>query len=230
MQEIKRLFNQYQLYIWPLCALALILLLFFLVMAPQIRGLLKAREVLIKISQKASVLEQKARDLEGIDEQEVKNNLEIALSSLPAQREFISSISQVQLLAGASNIDLKDVAFGSINNGQNSDGFVIKATIEGTTDHFKSFITQLKVSPLIMSLEGIELSNTKSEGVYQASLTLKSYYQNIPVSLGDVSTPIALLSDTEKDQLKKISSYYQNIPITTINNAEGAKGKLDPFH
>ncbi|OGE30606.1 hypothetical protein A2631_03555 [Candidatus Daviesbacteria bacterium RIFCSPHIGHO2_01_FULL_44_29] len=230
MIEIKRFVNQYQLYIWPFFGLVLVILLCFFVMVPQIKALLKAREVFVDISQKAVILEQKADDLQLIDEQEVKNDLQIALSSLPAQKELISAVSQVQLLTATSNLDLKDVSFGSVSSNQEADGFVIKASVEGTIESFKNFIALLKVAPLTMSLEGIELSKTKTEGVFQTVFALKSYYQNIPISLGDVSIPLALLSDSEKEQLKKIGDYYRNIPITTIDNAEGVKGKLDPFH
>src|SRR3990167_11219982 len=230
MIEIKRFVNQYQLYIWPFFGLVLVILLCFFVMVPQIKALLKAREVFVDISQKAVILEQKADDLQLIDEQEVKNDLQIALSSLPAQKELISAVSQVQLLTATSNLDLKDVSFGSVRSNQEADGFVIKASVEGTIESFKNFIALLKVAPLTMSLEGIELSKTKTEGVFQTVFALKSYYQNIPISLGDVSIPLALLSDSEKEQLKKIGDYYRNIPITTIDNAEGVKGKLDPFH
>ena len=192
MIEIKRFVNQYQLYIWPFFGLVLVILLCFFVMVPQIKALLKAREVFVDISQKAVILEQKADDLQLIDEQ--------------------------------------DVSFGSVSSNQEADGFVIKASVEGTIESFKNFIALLKVAPLTMSLEGIELSKTKTEGVFQTVFALKSYYQNIPISLGDVSIPLALLSDSEKEQLKKIGDYYRNIPITTIDNAEGVKGKLDPFH
>lgn len=230
MPEIKRFINQYQLYIWPIFGLILVILLCFFVMVPQIKALLKAREVFVDITRKAVILEQKADDLGLINEQEVKNDLQIALSSLPAQKEFISAVSQVQLIAGSSNLDLKDVSFGSVSSNQDADGFIIKASVEGTVEQFKSFIALLKVSPLTMSLEGIELNKTKTEGVFQTVFALKSYYQNIPISLGDVSIPLAVLSDSEKEQLKKIGDYYRNIPITTIDNAEGTKGKLDPFH
>lgn len=231
VSNLLKFFERYQLYIWPVFGLIIVLVLSIYVIFPQASDLIQSTQAFSQTSIKVKKLEQKLAALEALNEQGLKLDLGTTLSVLPLDRDYVSSLSQLQILTTANNLRIDDVSFGNSNiqTNQTTNNFLIRLTILGTVQQIQQLISQLRNSPRIMSVEDISLVGTKGSSPTQAVLTLKTYYQSTPTLLGDISSPIENLSNEDVQLLNQLSQSLQDVPITIEEGVSGLRGKADPF-
>lgn len=232
LSTILKFFERFQLYLWPLFGVVTIVFLSWLVILPQAGDLIESTKTFSKTSAGVKKLEQKLAQLESLNEEELKGGFTTALSVLPEDRDYISSLSQLQILTTANNLRIDDVSFGNsnISTDQKINSFLIRLTVLGTQEQIQQLISQLRNSPRIMSVEDIELVGSKASVPTQVSLTLKTYYQSGVTTLGDISSELKLLSSEDQQLLEELNQSLVDVPITLTEGLTGSTGKSDPFH
>src|SRR5258708_6829380 len=142
MEKIKKLLNKYQIFVWSAVSSLTIIVLVLLVIIPQSIELFKVFALLTTTSKQLNALTTKLSQLNQVDEGGVKTDLTTALSVLPAEKDLVSSLSQVQLLATADNLKIDDLSFAvsppSANDKNN--GFTVKLSLQGSIDQIKNFL------------------------------------------------------------------------------------------
>lgn len=231
MSGVLGLANKYQIYLWPVFAVVVIVLLILLVMFPQVRELLKENAILEETVKKVAVLEKKAKDLQSVDEVKYQSDLDTSLSMVPVEKDLVSALSQIQILTANNNMKVDDVGFSSSSQTatDKSDNFIVRVTITSTIDQLKTFLDQVKVAPRLMMLDSIALENSKTTGVYQATLGFKTYFQPLPTTLGRIEDPLLTLSTTEQALLQRVANSLRNVPVVSSDRVFGKRGKDDPF-
>ncbi len=228
---LLKFFERYQLFIWPIFGVMVVIMLGVFVIYPQANDLISGTQIFSQTRVKVKKLEEKLARLEALDEQGLRSDFGTALIVLPLDRDYVSSLSQLQILTTANSLKIDDVSFGSANilPDQTSNSFLIRLTVLGTVAQIQQLILQLRNSPRIMSVEDIALVGAKGNTPTQAVLTLKTYYQPTTTSLGDILSPLAELSDNDYQLLSQLNQSLQDVPITLEEGVTGVTGKTDPF-
>lgn len=229
---LLKFFDRFQLYLWPIFGVLTVIFLSLLVILPQASDLIESTKAFSQTSAGVKKLEQKLAQLESLNEEELKGGFTTALSVLPEDRDYISSLSQLQILTTANNLRIDDVSFGNsnISTDQKNNSFLIRLTVLGTQEQIQQLISQLRNSPRIMSVEDIELVGSKASGPTQVTLTLKTYYEPGVTTLGDISSDLTLLSSDDQQLLDQLNQSLLDVPITLTQGLTGSTGKVDPFH
>ncbi|KKQ66428.1 MAG: hypothetical protein US86_C0005G0039 [Candidatus Daviesbacteria bacterium GW2011_GWA2_38_24] len=236
MDQIYREINRYQIYLWPAAAGIVSVALIVFIAFPQFQQVFGFVSSISELTTTVNNLQEKIKSLSSIDETVYRDNLNLTLRVLPTERDLISVISQIQLLASSTGVRIDGINFSNSASGEISsagsgeESFIVSIGISGSPEQFKNFLTKLRTAPRIMKVEGIDISTGRSGVSGQANFTLKTFYQNLPSSLGDVEQPLPTLSAADNETLVRIQQAFKDLPIITTDNAVGAKGKTDPFN
>lgn len=220
----------------PLTVGVLIFLGVVLFLKPFIIKTLKLNEELKGQNIKLSKLKEKKKQLNNLDEEQLKEEVQKIEQVLPSKKPIITLLDCLFNLA-----QKEDVALGRINfrPGALKEGAVQKNTtsgkaesmhstfiISGELDKIISFLDRLQNQAPLMRVDGFGLNVEEEETTI--NLNLKVFYYSLPESLGKVSDPLPLLSSQEEQALAKVKEFeILTIPEGSFDTA--VKGKQNPF-
>src|SRR3989344_3003430 len=201
------------------------LLILFLVVWPKLSETLQIKNSNSELTQKADSLKQKAGILSRLDQAELEEQVVASEQLLPSGKDTFLLISQIERAAASSGIllnrvestpGLLDTASGGASGNpaapsagaQTAIAPSIKVSVSLTSGYSSllSFLNNVLVIPRAVSITDLSVSSATSEGSSQlkASMSIIAYFKELPTDLGSIETPVAELSQSEKDRLEKI--------------------------
>lgn len=223
----NQFFKKYQIYLIPIIGLIITALLLIFFIIPQINGLSTVNDNIQQITQQKILLSKKTDDLNKVNLESTKEQYQLSLAALPADKNIPSAIAQLQRLSSLNSLQLANLSLGQGGPASGVDSFIIKTEVLGSLDSISNFLNDIKEGPRVMKVSSIEINGGQG-GIFSASLGISVYYQAQQNILGKIDDPVVLISDSEKSLLENIRNLVQenldNFSATTV-----VKGKIDPF-
>ena len=197
----------------------------WMIVWPKFSQALQIKKSNAEFVQKADSLKQKAGILSRLDQAELEKQVVASEQLLPSGKNTFLLISQIERAAASSGVllnrvestpGLLDTASGgaSANPAAPSAGAPteiapsIKVSVSLTSGYSSllSFLNNVLVIPRAVSITDLSVSSATSEGSSQlkVSLSIVAYFKQLPTDLGSIEAPVAELTQSEKERLKKI--------------------------
>lgn len=208
---------------WLIVASLIIIGLALYFFLPRLKEYQKIRKEIKTQETKITKLTQKLNDLNALSEKELQDNLNLAMSSLPAEKDFFQVIEGIKNIFGQEGILLSDFKFnvGDVSTASAEAGksktkeqnfFTINLSFLGTEEKTQMAVSRLEKSLPLLSVESIKFlsENASSSGQFETylnSMTLRSYFSPLPKNLGSVDSPLPKIGSEQKKQLEVLSQY-----------------------
>ncbi|MDO8429128.1 MAG: hypothetical protein Q7S88_00680 [Candidatus Daviesbacteria bacterium] len=244
-EQLKKNYQEYRLIIWPVVITISSVVILIMVVIPQIFSYISSGEEIAGVITQVEALENKALQLQSINELQISQDLEVAYTVLPIEGDIPQSVVILQSIAAKSGLQVTGVHF---NQGQLIDkingedlksakgSYNINLTVIGTPDQIKQFLTNLKLAPKIFQVDSISAVFKKSALSLEVEIPIMVFFESPPATIGNVSDPVPALTKKEEELLTVLSQVvptYNQIIATTSAQVDVSSvplGKIDPFN
>lgn len=228
----KSLLTFYQQYKTIIISVAMILSCLVLVIfgiAPQLKALIENQKTFEEVTSKSQFLEVRAKELQTLEGSNLESKVDIVLYSLPAEKDYPSSLNVLQQVSLANNFKLTNVTISqSLGGTSKLTGFGIKAEATGPRTSLDNFIKSIDQAPKVMKVSSIEVSNPRGSDTIVVILGIDVFFAPVPSQLGSVDSKLPQLTDQDNELLNSLT---RAVPTTTRSEGfiPSPKGKLNPF-
>lgn len=209
----------------PAVSILVSLLILFLIVRPKFSESLQIKNSNSELTQKVASLKQKAGVLTGLDQEELEKQVVAAEQLLPSGKNVFLLVSQIERAAASSGVLLNRVEStpGSLGAAPSAPpasvpapaagaaaeiapSLKVSVSLTGGYSSLLQFLNNVLAIPRAVSISDLSVSAASSEGSAQlkASMSIVAYFKQLPTDLGSIETPVAELTQSEKDRLKKI--------------------------
>ncbi|MBI4038194.1 type 4a pilus biogenesis protein PilO [Candidatus Daviesbacteria bacterium] len=229
-ESLINFYLKYKIIIYPVLIGVASLFLIAAVILPQLKSYLKERENLENSSQRLQNLEVKAAELNNINTEELKKQLQISVIALPPDKDFADIVGVLQDLTVRSGLSLNTIQLGQVqtNTAAAVSNYTMKLEVFGSKSGLESLVESIEKASRVMKVSSIDLSAAKGFGGVTANLTIEVFFASNPQQLGSVEAALPKISDEEQKILvrlfqaqKTTGSISQNVPLP--------RGKSNPF-
>ena len=226
-------YQKFSFLIMPVISLVLCIGLIGGVLLPKGLEYIETKNKLAELNDKLKFYEEKKEILSGINQEEYKINLEVALNAIPEDKEIPSSVEQIFLLVNSSGMSLNNITFGNVGVQTKGLGsYSIKVDLTGSAEQLKEFFEITKEMPRVIKIGGVEVSSAGEFNKIQANVELIAYYEALPNTIGGIDQPVSKITDAQLERLNKIKSSSSRIPAQPLASGSGTptQFKSDPFN
>lgn len=229
-EALTLLYQKYQYVVFPVLIILSSLILIGLVIFPQILRLLSNQQVLTGLNQKSEFLDVKASQLEVIDEQNLREKLNVALLSLPAEKDLSSIVGILQSIITQSGFNLITLQVIQIASNTEVSGFSVKLEVAGPISAMNQLLNNIETDPRVMKVSGVELNQQQGSTSVSATITVDAFYSPLPSSLGAIDAPLPKLTEKDEELVATLAKNTGAVirPTTSPSNLP-PRGKTDPF-
>lgn len=220
------IYRQYKNYFLPFGIIVASLVLFFIILIPQVQGVFSAKEQEAKETQKLETLKQSYSNLSAMNEAALGQNVTSLERALPSTKDFagiINSISYNSVKAGVS-VGNFEFSLGDLNSVQEGVAFPtiqITLNVSGSPKSSVEFIKSLYESVPIVEITSMKLSGEST------SLKLQFYYKANPQISLQNNTPITQFSENEKALLSKVQKWSDAVLTGSLPIGIGLEGEQE---
>ncbi len=226
--------KKYQNLLFPVMAILIGLVVLGLVIIPQGLKIPETNSQIDQIRKNVNSLNQKITQLNGVNLDQYKQDLNSSLMALPEDKDIPGAMILVLNLLKNNSITLNGISFSGqeiVAGGSNQ--LLVKLDVAGSKDSLTNLIDQLKHSPRVMKVETLTTTTSASSTAMQILIGLDTFYQPIPKSQAlDLDKPVELPSEKNRQTLQTIKEYQaQSLALTAeaSSSASVPLGKVDPF-
>lgn len=226
-ETVISFYLKYRIFIYPILVGLASIFLITLVVWPQIRGLLLDRQDFDKVKSRLELLQVKAQTLEGLDENGLKERLNIALSSLPADQDFATMVGVIQEISTSSGMSLVALqTAGSAPPVGSSQSFLLKMEVVGSRVGLVELLDSIDKASRVMKISSIELNFSKGGDAIDAAVAVEVFYSAPPQQLGSIDQQLPIISDEDQKLLVTLSSSLGRRAAAPVLLP---RGKSNPF-
>lgn len=176
---LKIVYSRNKEYVPPIGMVLLSLLLFVLLILPQVADISQLQNNEGEMKKKIAGLQTKYNFLKNYDDSNLDNQVKIASNALPRQKDYSGIVSAISKSAGNSGISLDDFSFtvGDLTTEptvSSPPSIQVSFTIKGSIDSTKKFLQSLSKQLPLSEVTSLQISN----GV--TSLSTIFYYKPFP--------------------------------------------------
>lgn len=229
---IKEFYIKYKIFIIPSAVGLVCLIIIVFVIIPQITGLFAERDKVGVLTNKIELLNNKAKELEGLDETILKQDLVTALTILPTERDVPQAMAALQDIITKSNVSLKSTSYSVASRESGQDSFSLTISIIGSLASTRDFMNNLREGSRIFKIESISSKIQTDNSLVSTDLPLTVFYQPAPATVLTLDQPVAKIGPKEEELIKNLTKYTFKEPvIATVSSASSSVpiGKPDPF-
>ncbi|OGM28861.1 hypothetical protein A2801_02780 [Candidatus Woesebacteria bacterium RIFCSPHIGHO2_01_FULL_41_10] len=174
------------------------------------------------LSARLSTLESSSQTVD-----EAKSSVTVAL---PANNSATLVISQLRRLANENEVTLDDLSL-FINDKPGDVVDIKEITIDlrlsGEYSSIANFVSSLADVAPIIHLVSSDLR--VEDGIVKASLSLLSYFADLPESLPSIKEPITELSAAQQETLEQVKALQQPLVEESLEPGSPGEGRPNPF-
>lgn len=229
-EDLVRFYEKYKLYIFPAVVGSIFLSLGLLVIYPQAVKLLVNQQKIGEISQKAIFLESKADKLEEYDPDDLKLKLDYAMTSYPADKDFVSTMKLLQNIIAQSGFSIASLSLTSAGamGGEKASSYGFEVDVLGPASGLTDLLSNIENSYRLMRVTNLETS-TERESQIASTLKIEVLYSAPPATFGSVDSPLPELSEKEEESLSKLATVSNIILEEQELLKQAPRGKPNPF-
>lgn len=230
IEAIKFLYKRYKEYLVPSLVIFICILLFFIIIIPQIKDLInisKQRDTELK---KLKILKNNLNILANINSSVLDSQFDVISSALPPNKDFTGIITGISGAVQRSGVSLSDFEFavGDLTETEVTSGefpfLNTKLNIQSSYQQSADFITELFKSFPLAEITDVSLSGSSTE------ISVVFYYKPMPVIEIDNYKPIKILSKNNLDLINELSAWNS---VSALNISFPASstpaGSFSPF-
>lgn len=224
------LFIKYNRLIIPGIVLIIAIFILTLVTIPQVFKLIETFRTIDELNTKKVFYQKKIADLESLDLEKYRKDLETSLVALPVDRDIPGVTGELLVALSGSGMSLSGIAFSSASpESDKVQEYSLKLEVSGSEDSLKNFFERVKISPRIIKIVSLDISQGKTQTL-NASLGFVTLYQALPQHIGSVDADIPTISSADSQTLVDIAAKIRTLPqVTETEASTSAVGKSDPF-
>ncbi len=207
---------------------ACILLIMF-VIYPEIQNFLNIDAQVTQLKTQISTLQNNINNISGLNDSDLQTNFNLVNNAVPVDKDFSGAIQDISSVAIQSNVILNDftVKVGDYASKSNTPGssstqdFTLDIDIDGSPSGIVNFLTKIKNSLPLMSVESISISQA------QATIALQVYYVPYQQHTVDLTTYNLSLNPTDQSTLNQLASWNTSNLSPLVNTT--TTGNLPTF-
>lgn len=215
----------------------------FFGVVPAIQNTVSALDEVKTLSQTVEELSQKAKALDALSEDTLKNQLAIFTTAIPTEKSvptIFATIDRVAEGAGVAIVDMSVTQAGSLATASavrlsteektlGASLLPFSLTIRGPLERVQAFIARIGSVRRLARVRSFDLS-ASTAGVVQARLSLDAFYVPLPTTLARADATLKVLSKQEEEALLKLSSFpwFSQPPAATPQGPVFGR-KSNPF-
>lgn len=224
-------FEKYRMLLVPLVVFVLAAVVTILITIPQVINLLNTYKTIEELGQKKIFFQKKASELEGMNIEDFRKDLDTALVALPVDKDIPGVMGEILVALGGSGMELNGITFS--NSPPESDKvaeYAITITAAGTETSLLNFFERVALTPRLIRLTSVNV-DAGTKGTLSATLTFATFYQLLPTGIGSIDENIPVINTKDTQLLADIRAKLRQIPKITSQQAASttATGKVDPF-
>lgn len=210
------LYNRYKSFLLPAGIILACIILFFLVISPQIQNVLAQREQQQIEQAKLAALKNNYSLLSSMDQTELDSDFNLSTGVLPSVKDFAGIINSISTNSQAAGVSIGDFQFSVGNITKSSEGALsfpsiqINLNINGDISSIINFIERLHKSAPMSEVTSIQASNTS------AVLAVRFYYKAFPQAVISDDTTIIPFTAKEKQLLSSLALWQLNTSTTSL--------------
>lgn len=221
--------EKYKIFFVPLAVLSLGVLISVLVTVPQFLKLFETFKTIDELNQKKAFYQQKEQELESINQNQFRQDLDTALIALPVEKDIPGVLGELLVGLGGSGMSLDGITFStSPAESEQTQEYAITINASGEESSLRNFLERVTLAPRLIKLTVIEVSKNTGTNI-SASITFVTFYQLLPKSIGSVDDKLPKISQADTQVLSDIAQKIKAFPKITNQASGSAVGKLDPF-
>lgn len=221
---IQSLYYRYKDFLVPVGTIGVCLVLFFMIIIPQLQNFLATRDTIGTDTQKLSVLQQNLNAVTLLDDSALTSYLATASKALPAEKDpasIITSLSTAAALAGSSlgdySFQIGDVAGSDAKIRGQQQPLQLQVNISGGLSEAVRFIADIKKQLPLADVIAVAVNANNT-----VSVTIIFYYSPLPKIQFDDSVPLPVLSATDQKTLQDLAasdSIAASLQQTTVGSS-----------
>lgn len=206
---LKFLYLKYKAYVIPLVVILVSWFVFFRFIVPQIQSVLAAKSEVDASEQTIAIMTQNYNTLASLNDATLQNQLKLADTALPSEKDFAGILMAISNAAGASGAIVNDYSFqigslGSTTTSAAADAdqtVELTLTLKGTMDQTKKFIQELGKQMPISEVISYSMIATSS-----ISINANFFFSTMPKVTFAATQPISILTASQKKILTDLGS------------------------
>lgn len=229
--QFLKFYDKFKLYIFPIIVFLLSMLLIVLVIYPQITKFLENQEQAKQLEEKSRILESKAKELENYDPKDLSLKVNSALSSYPADRDYVNVLRILQTIVAQSQFGVASMSLagGSGDVGVKAQSYNMKLDVIGPITNLPKLLSNIENSYRLMRVVSLETSAGK-DLLTNASLTISVLFADAPKDFGSADSPLPKFSDKEQEILSRLAAIGDIVVSQDQQGSQlGSRGKTNPF-
>lgn len=234
LATITTVYRQYKNFLLPVGIILASVILFFVILIPQVQGVLGAKETEAEEMQKLASLRESLNVLTTINESSLSQDLASLSKVLPPNKDFAGIINSISSNAVKSGVSVGNFEFsvGDLGSSQENVPYpTIQITLEvsGPANATVDFVKNLYESSPVAEINTFKLNGNS------ASMKINFYYKATPPVSLDNSLPVAAFSESEKEIISKANEWSEGvfespIPINIDFEEEAtSSSRINPF-
>lgn len=217
----------YRKLIFPLASIITSVIIFVLVVVPQVLQLFENQNELNSLKNQADNLDSKISSLAAISTPDFELDLKLVSNALPLSKDYIDSTPYIQEAVDKSNVSLTGISFAESPQVAGVNSYMIKLDIDGNLTQLNQFLSIINHTPRVLRVDRIELSGDSNQSKYSATITIKAFYSPIQKQALTLTQPVVNLSDQESNQISQLEKTIKNFNLKTPTDQVG---RNDPFN
>lgn len=188
-------------FLWPSLVIMAVVILSFLVLAPQIGKTLELKSENMENREYLEKLLAKAQELEKFSAGDLERKLELSLKALPAKKELPPFLATVDKTAAGSQLEI--ISFSS-SPGEAS-AFPLSYTLSGSWESLGKFWKSLGGSLPLLAVRSVKVTNMA--GQFTAEADLEASILALPEKIGAVDNPLPILSLQDEELFQTLGGF-----------------------
>lgn len=209
-------------FLWPLLVIVLVVILSFLVLAPQLSKTLKLKSENMENREYLEKLLAKSKELEKFSLGDLERKLELSLRALPAKKELPPFLATIDKTAAENQLGIVNF---SLAPGESS-AFPLNYTFSGSWESFGKFWKSLGESLPLFAVKSVKVTNMA--GQFTAEANLEAFILALPEKIGAVDTPLPVLT-SEDEELFQTLEGFSSFNFSQSGQEASPSARTNPF-
>lgn len=233
MEDLKKFYLKYKIILWPVVTAVSSLIILGFVVIPQFLAYLHTQGELTQLQVQTDSLTAKAQVLQNIDDQNIKDNLQVAFTVLPVDEDIPDTVVSLQNLAIRDSLSVQNLNFASSGDLTKTNNSVLKLSLVGSKTAIWRFFQDLQSSPGIYKVQSIKANSTGSGDNFEIDLPVAIYFDSNSEASVSLDAPVPQLNSSDQELLRNLSKSIQGKVVLQAGSQSGQLsiplGKDDPF-
>lgn len=227
-ETLVKFYSVYKLYIFPSAIALSSLFLIIFAIYPQAVKLIENQKLAGDSINRTQFLATKVQALEGYDEEDLSQKVNIVLDSFPSDKEYGRVLGLLQGLAAQSGFIVSSISFGNASGKTGAaNSFGVNLEVSGPKALFRALLSSLDNSPRIVRVSSLDILSARSADVLNVKLAIEVLYSPIPQNLGTIDSPLPNISSEEEGLIAALKT--TTLPASASAATTSPRGKVNPF-